>query len=184
MLEHVQSVVSLLKLIQRQNNGPLAMAEIGVGRGSSSADLLRRFANLTMILIDDYQQYMRFSADRQREHLKITLANTETYRDRRKFLIMDSVRAAELVPDESLHLVFIDGDHSYEAVRDDLAAWWPKLKLQWYDGDDNACRSIICGHDYSAEFPGVKQAVDEWSQLHHHHIAFLPATVWWTVRGL
>lgn len=44
-------------------------------------------------------------------------------------------------------MVFIDGEHNYEAVRADIAAWRPKA------------RKLICGHDIS--FPGVSQAVFE-----------------------
>lgn len=44
-------------------------------------------------------------------------------------------------------MVFIDGEHNYEAVRADIAAWLPKA------------RKLICGHDIS--FPGVSQAVFE-----------------------
>ena len=38
-----------------------------------------------------------------------------------------SVEAASGVPDASLDAVYLDGDHAYEAVAADLAAWWPKL---------------------------------------------------------
>lgn len=48
------------------------------------------------------------------------------------------------------HLVFVDADHSYEAVKDDIEAWLPCLHPE----------GILCGHDYVA-YAGVKQAVDE-----------------------
>lgn len=48
-------------------------------------------------------------------------------------------------------VVFIDADHSYEAVRQDLRAWWPVVKPN----------GLFCGHDYTL-FDGVRQAVDEW----------------------
>ena len=38
----------------------------------------------------------------------------------------------------SVHGIFIDGDHSYEAVRADLAAWEPKL----------VPGGILAGHDF------------------------------------
>lgn len=50
---------------------------------------------------------------------------------------------------DSADVVFIDADHSYESVKKDIAMWTPKAK------------KIICGHDYSEAWPGVKQAVDE-----------------------
>jgi cephalosporin hydroxylase len=48
-------------------------------------------------------------------------------------------------------LVFIDADHSYEGVRDDIATWRPLIQPG----------GIIAGHDYDPQFPGVAKAVDE-----------------------
>ncbi|MEZ6055077.1 MAG: class I SAM-dependent methyltransferase [Planctomycetaceae bacterium] len=50
-----------------------------------------------------------------------------------------SVPAATKFADETFDWVYIDGDHSYSAVRDDLASWVPKLKR---DG-------FILGHDFA-----------------------------------
>lgn len=55
--------------------------------------------------------------------------------------------------------VFIDADHSYEAVRNDLRAWWPVV--------ENG--GLFCGHDYHM-FPGVKRAVDEWAKENGHTV--------------
>ena len=60
-----------------------------------------------------------------------------------------SVEVAKRYDDKMLDFVLIDGDHTYEAVRDDIKAWLPKMK----NG------RIIAGDDYG--WPGVKQAVDE-----------------------
>jgi hypothetical protein len=51
---------------------------------------------------------------------------------------LPSAVAAKLYEDESLDFVFIDGDHEYHAVRDDLSVWLPKLK--W--------GGTLAGHDY------------------------------------
>lgn len=68
---------------------------------------------------------------------------------------MPSIEAAKLYPNESLDFIWIDADHSYEAVKEDVQAWFPKLKKDRY----------IAGHDYgNPEFPGVKHAVDEYFQ--------------------
>jgi GT2 family glycosyltransferase/precorrin-6B methylase 2 len=61
-----------------------------------------------------------------------------------------SERAARAFPDASVDMVFIDGDHVYEAVKADIAAWLPKTK------------KLIAGHDYSEnQFSGVVRAVKE-----------------------
>jgi hypothetical protein len=67
-------------------------------------------------------------------------------------LKMPSEQAASLFEDGTLDFVFLDADHSYEAVRRDLEAWFPKVKR----------RGILGGHDYlHADFPGVRRAADE-----------------------
>jgi predicted O-methyltransferase YrrM len=62
---------------------------------------------------------------------------------------MPSTVASRSFSDASLDFVFIDADHSYEAVKLDIAAWLPKVKAGGYIG----------GHDLC--FEGVKRAVDE-----------------------
>jgi hypothetical protein len=52
-----------------------------------------------------------------------------------------------------LDLVYIDALHDYASVQADIAAWLPTLR------SDRP--SIICGHDYCPQYPGVIQAVDE-----------------------
>lgn len=61
-----------------------------------------------------------------------------------------SVEAAKRFKDGTIDFVFIDSDHSYESVKEDLEAWWPKVKVG----------GALGGHDYHPSF-GVIRAVDE-----------------------
>lgn len=63
-----------------------------------------------------------------------------------------SVEASADFADESLDAVFIDGDHSREAVLADLNAWAPKLKKG----------GILAGHDVICE--GVLMALNDFFQ--------------------
>lgn len=56
---------------------------------------------------------------------------------------MASIEAADVLP--SADMVFIDGEHTEEAVREDLIAWNPKA------------RRLIAGHDWDHE--AVRRAV-------------------------
>jgi predicted O-methyltransferase YrrM len=69
-----------------------------------------------------------------------------------------SVDAAAQVPDSvRFDMIFIDANHRYEDVRDDILAWRPKLTPG----------GLLCGHDYDKDAPdgkgwqGVVRAVDE-----------------------
>lgn len=55
----------------------------------------------------------------------------------------------QIISMPAFDMVFIDGDHSYESVRDDILAWLPCV----VDG------GILCGHDF--HHPPVRQAVTE-----------------------
>lgn len=62
--------------------------------------------------------------------------------------------------DGPVHLLFIDGDHSYAAVQRDIAGWAPKL----------SGGGVIAFHDFApdprvaAKHAGIKRAVKEWEQ--------------------
>ena len=66
-----------------------------------------------------------------------------------RLIEVSSVEAAKAFDDESVDVVFIDGDHDYASVRDDLNAWLTKVKSG----------GIICGHD--GKYPTVISAVIE-----------------------
>jgi len=79
-------------------------------------------------------------------------------------IVMSSVEAARRYEDESLDFVYIDADHSYNAIKADIAAWLPKVKQG----------GILGGHDYSKLFPGVVKAVRE--KFKNFHIEEIS---WW-----
>lgn len=53
--------------------------------------------------------------------------------------------------DNSIDVLYIDGGHSYESLKEDITLWLPKIKK---DG-------IIAGHDWNVGWPGVTKAVRE-----------------------
>ena len=68
--------------------------------------------------------------------------------------------AAKNFPDEYFDLIYIDADHSYEGVKKDLEAWWPKVKKgRFFTGDDYSHQHApVNGLKF-----GVIQAVDEFA---------------------
>ena len=52
---------------------------------------------------------------------------------------MDSVEAAKLYEDESIDFIFIDADHKYNPVVNEIKAFLPKMKRG----------STMTGHDYT-----------------------------------
>lgn len=75
-----------------------------------------------------------------------------------KIVKMDSTEASKLFEDEYFDWIYIDADHSYEGVKQDISMWWPKLKKG----------GLFSGHDFDPshndpnyEKYGVKIAVEE-----------------------
>lgn len=67
-------------------------------------------------------------------------------------IVQASHRAAQLFADDSLFLVYIDGNHDRPMVNLDCRSWAPKVKVGGF----------LAGHDYGVDaHPGVKEAVDQ-----------------------
>jgi len=62
----------------------------------------------------------------------------------------NSVKMADSFADKSLDAVYLDGDHTYAGVTEDIVAWLPKVKPG----------GIICGDDYGDTSFGVTEAVN------------------------
>ncbi|AIX18326.1 hypothetical protein Syn7803C34_27 [Synechococcus phage ACG-2014f] len=85
---------------------------------------------------------------------------------------MTSVEAAKEVEDRSIDIIFIDGLHTYEGVKEDLEAWVPKIKIG----------GIISGHDYKGmkRHEGVTIRVNE--VFGEENITTGPDVTWWLYK--
>lgn len=124
-------------------------AEIGVYTGYYSRVLLDYIPNLHLMCVDSW------ALKTWRERAYPLAVETLSRYPHTNIIRGKSVDVAKTVENESLDFVFIDADHSYNAVKEDLAAWVPKVRKG----------GIVSGHDYY-ESPtrnvGVIQAVDEY----------------------
>lgn len=123
----------------RDVDGVVHMAELGVSTAMTSNFLVDLFPKLHITLVDTYP-YPEIKS----------LVNRHP--DRVKFLHGTTVETAQLVENNSLDLIFIDAQHTYENVSEDIRHWAPKLRDT----------GILGGHDlYDRVFPGVRKAVEE-----------------------
>ena len=79
-----------------------------------------------------------------------------------------SLDAAKLFEDEFFDFIFIDASHKYEDVKNDLNAWYPKLKKGGF----------FAGHDYPS-WEEVKKAVDEWVTENNYKLEISGQSLTW-----
>jgi len=177
MKRHAKSLVNLLK----NHFGtlrPIVGAEIGVWRGELSVDLLSSLHNLTLWMIDPWEKLLEGTPTMPKQFEEVVAARWQAIKStqfsKRVVLIEESVKAAAQIKHTRFEFVFIDGNHMYESVRDDITAWAPLVKQN----------GIICGHDYNGIGDrrcgwGVKRAVDE---AFGDRVQVLLGNVWWVVK--
>lgn len=139
--------------------------EVGVAEGEFSKIISKQWKFSKYFLIDSWQHfasevYNDINNVSDEEHKRRHLAVMDHFKDNSNVIIVRqfSAHAALMFSDNSLDWVYIDANHKYEAVKQDLALWFPKIK---HNG-------ILSGYDYikdehykgMGEF-GVKRAVDE-----------------------
>jgi len=131
--------------------------EVGTHRADYATVLLDSWNGTRLICVDPWLNPVGYESqakylwgDGNRDHdLEEARSRLARYGDRviiRRCLSLEAARETE---DNSLDFVYIDGDHSYDAVLADLTVWYPKLR----EG------GILAGHDFVC--PGELRE-DDW----------------------
>jgi len=135
----------------------LNLVEIGVARGSTSKFTIEKLSDRISIYtgIDPYESgydrtdgFSYYNQDLMDNLYKYVL---EKVNDPRFKIIRKKSNLAHLdFENNSIDAIYIDGNHSYESVVEDIKYWSPKVKRG----------GLIIGDDYLA-FEGVEKAVRE-----------------------
>lgn len=132
-----------------KTQGLSKFVEVGSFKGRSAVclavEIFNQNKSITFDCIDLWEPNLYYS-DLTIEPFENNLRPMRDFCD--KIFKMKSEEAAKFYNDESIDLVFIDADHSYESVKKDILTWLPKVRKG----------GIISGHD--EYFPDVKRAVD------------------------
>ena len=127
---------SFLKHLIETNNFQ-TMIEVGIDSGKTTFYLLDNIPNLKIYAIDkDIKKFYNNSVKKKYGNRLIPM---EGY----------SHEVADQLPNNFADIVFIDADHSYASVKQDIEKYTPKLKET----------GILTGHDI--DYPGVNKAVKE-----------------------
>jgi len=152
-IKHRVNLIDLLKFYNLHN---LPCAEIGVAEGFFSHDMLN-WGIAKLYMVDNWGHIPNVTGDGNFDktwhdkNLQKAVDRVAKFGEKAVILRGLSVEMAKQVPDNSLGLVYIDANHSYDGVMADLQAWQPKVVQG----------GIIAGHDYLSPQYGVKKAVTD-----------------------
>jgi len=162
-------------------------AEIGVLRGNLSRFIYSRWFGKKLHLIDRWKETPGYKdicnqsqkvQDELYESVKKSFAKAEEV----NIIRAESLEAAKQFKDGQLDWVYIDADHSYEAVKADIEAWFPKVRIGGLvSGDDYIDIISECGTF------GVKSAVDEFIKQNDYKLKFSddtdnPNPTWYFIK--
>jgi hypothetical protein len=146
-------------------------AEIGVLEGNFSEILCKSNPDMTVYSVDAWEIYPLYNNFRRQWQYKrfyqTTVAKLSKYPNS-KIIRKWSMDAVKNFADESLDFVFIDSDHRFQAVTNDIAEWSKKVKIG----------GIISGHDFgegcrSTDFVHVTKVVPAWAAAYKIHPWFV-----------
>lgn len=150
------------------------IAEIGIGYGTHAKYILKNNDIEKLYLIDPMKKY---DNDGFVDDITKQKSNYNDHFDEMYDLISNELKpwdekytwfrqesisiTNEQIPDETLDCVFIDGNHEYSFVKDDLMFWWEKIRKG----------GQILGDDYWMQ--GVYLAVNEFIKEKNVSVDFL-----------
>lgn len=144
-------------------------AEVGVFRGYFSEILCKSIPGLKLYCVDPWKIYDGYRDYRFERSMRD--AETTARRELAKYdtviIKKTSVEAAKDFEDGSLDFVYIDGNHEYKYVKEDLEAWVPKVRKG----------GIVAGDDYymtKRGNMGVIEAVHEYVGAHGYDLQLTP----------
>jgi hypothetical protein len=115
------------------------MVEIGVFEGAATEIFAGSFKKVYAVdpwdsRLDPY--YAKFAFDMKFHENNFDKNVLSKFNNIVKYK-MTSKEASKLFENESLDFVYIDGNHIYESVKEDIEIWFPKIKTGSYIGGDD-----------------------------------------------
>lgn len=142
-----------LYLKEKYAGVPKIGVEVGVEKGENAESLLRELNMECLWLVDLWAPYHQSGkvksivVDKHLDYQRVV----KNFGGKSNVRIVkgESTEIATWFEDKSLDFVYIDACHNYENVREDIIAWYPKVKPG----------GVLGGHDY--DWDGVQRAVDK-----------------------
>ena len=183
--------------------------EVGVFKGDFSRQILSKWPG-TLYMVDPWRPLGDEYIDSS-NHKNHSTAYSETmgsiggFEDRAIMVRALSEQAVDLFEDDSLDFVYLDGNHAYDFIKQDIELWYPKVKkgglvaghdylgMDWY-GDSNFLPNGKDKHIHSnngsgpmkyAGIFGVNPAVDEFCKDNNYEVNLNNESwfdTWWFIK--
>jgi hypothetical protein len=159
-------------------------AEVGTERGVYSKCLLEANPELKLYSIDSWKTHKGYrdhvNQDKLERFYEETVERLAPFGERSEIRRGWSVEEAYRVPDESLDFVYIDANHNFQNVTNDITEWSKKVKPG----------GIVAGHDYvkvrSSIDCQVKAVVDAMAYAYKKYPVFIvtgnPFSSWFWIK--
>ena len=155
ILDHFGRRTAFIQMLRER--GAKIGVEIGTDHGQYAQELCMGIPELKLTCVDPWVAYTEGEEVKTQSDVNLifsqALERLKPYNC--KLMRMTSMEAVIFVPSNSLDFVFIDGNHSYEYVYEDIIEWTKKVKPG----------GIVAGHDYTINQErkyGVIEAVNKY----------------------
>ena len=136
----------------------LVVAELGVFRGEFSNEIHQRIHPSTLYLVDIWEGTMGSGDKDGQNHITINNMEAVYHEIKDRYAEVDNIHVIRgksldflnIQSNDSFDMIYVDADHSYNAVKNDLILALSKVK----DG------GYLAGHDYIPNYE-VRYAVDD-----------------------
>jgi hypothetical protein len=165
--------------------------EVGSFKGEFAKEILEAWSG-TLYMVDVWRGLGDEYLDSSNHNIHTsayadTMKSIEGHEKRAIMIRTDSLNGSELFEDESLDFVYIDANHAYDYVVEDIKLWHPKVKkggyllghdyiaIDWYN-DPNFMENRKDKHIYAANgfyfgVFGVNPAVDEFCKEYEYNLS-------------
>ncbi len=160
------NVRSFDRNLKRMGKRDLVGIEIGVHDGEHALELMESLPIKKLYLIDPWLSYKdydesvgnpRKTTNALNERMEVAKKIVKKWGDKVVFIRKFSNDAVDQFKDNSIDFVYIDGNHQYEFVKQDLENYYPKVKKGGIIGGDD----YTSGSETEMEHFGVFRAVQE-----------------------
>lgn len=169
--EQRQGLIDLCSLVKSYIGDGLQIIEIGSYCGASSEIIADIFPKSIINCVDPWMKYTEegstYDLDKQELELKEAEGLFDLVKEKYHNINknkMPSLEYSKHIEDNSINFIYIDGNHQYSSVKEDIHVWYNKIKPG----------GIISGHDFNW-VPVCKAVVEFFGE---HPVYVFPDSSW------